>query len=257
MELPAKEKGVHHEILGAALVDMGEDGVTQDGWYRLREQLVTDGLRNERISAQRRVSIGEYLADAGDPRQEVMELDAMLFCYVPPGPFFLGSTETGEMAYDDEKKGAGEHNLDYAYWLARIPVTVAQFRQYVDESGIQPADTNCLTGPANTPVAWVSWDEAMVFCSWLTQRWRAKGWLSEGCHITLPSEPEWEKGARGGVLIPAVDGEVVAPLPVVAQRYAGLATEKLLLAENPMAKRRYPWGDKPDEERLNFKTQLR
>lgn len=43
----------------------------------------------------------------------------------------------------------------------------------------------------NHPRVFVSWDQAMGFCSWLTSRLRAKGELDENNCIRLPTEWEW------------------------------------------------------------------
>ena len=109
--------------------------------------------------------------------------------------------------------------------MARYPVTVAQFEAFVQASGYKPGNEDCVRGLPNHPVVWVSWHDALAYCEWLTARlreWpetpeplahvlRAAGWC-----VTLPSEAEWEKAARGS------DG------------------------------RRYPWGDDPDPNRANY-----
>ncbi|WP_295427983.1 SUMF1/EgtB/PvdO family nonheme iron enzyme [uncultured Thiodictyon sp.] len=246
LDAPEGSPGLHAELAAAALADIGEDGVTPEGWVGLRGRLVAEGLTNPRVPAARRVLIGEHLAVAGDPRRGVLELDAMEFCRVPAGSFLLGATD-GE-ADDDEKKGAGPHRLDYPYWLARFPLTVAQFSRYLDESGRTPGHPDCRRGHANTPVVWVYWDEAVACADWLTERWRVKGWLPAGWRVALPSEPEWEKAAKGGERIPSGPGILIRP---VADLGALMDAEQPL-TPNPNPRRPCPWGIEPDSERMNF-----
>ena len=103
--------------------------------------------------------------------------------------------------------------------------TVAQFRAYLDHSGQPPGYADSLRGRPNHPVVWVSWREALAYCEWLTgvlREWDGApqplaGLLREqGWRISLPSEAQWEKAARG------TDGRV------------------------------FPWGDEPDPERANY-----
>jgi formylglycine-generating enzyme required for sulfatase activity len=44
-------------------------------------------------------------------------------------------------------------------------------------------------GKGSHPVTWVSWDDAVAFCQWLSR--------SPGRFWRLPTEAEWEKAARG------------------------------------------------------------
>jgi len=109
-----------------------------------------------------------------------------------------------------------------------------EWRAFVDATGYQPADSDSLKGIANHPVNWVFWHEAMAYCQWLQETlqkeaperlakgvspaerafWR--GLWSGRLTVTLPSEAEWEKAARG------TDG------------------------------RTYPWGEEADPERANY-----
>lgn len=121
-------------------------------------------------------------------------------------------------------------------------MTVAQFSQFVNESSCVPEDEDCLKGIANHPVVRVSWHEAQRFCEWLTSRWKKAGYLPEGYEVQLPSEPEWEKGARGGMRVP--DKWVYETMN---QREAPPD-----MADNPRPKRGYPWGDEFDFNRANY-----
>ena len=95
-------------------------------------------------------------------------------------------------------------------------MTVAQFREFqADEGG---------GSLANHPVVEITWHDAVEYCQWLTERLRewsgtpeplATLLKQEGWRVTLPSEAEWEKAARG------TDGRI------------------------------YPWGDEFDAGKAN------
>jgi formylglycine-generating enzyme required for sulfatase activity len=173
------------------------------------------------LAAQALIEMGEAaraqaLALAQQPehslhRSGLAYLDALLgqpMVWVPPGPFLMGSNKGRDpQAFDDELP---QHEVTLpGYWIGRCPVTVAQFRAFVEASGHRPADPGSLKGPGDHPVILVTWHEALAFCRWLSER--------AGLPVTLPSEAEWEKAARG------TDGHV------------------------------YPWEDEPpDEGRCNF-----
>ena len=63
-------------------------------------------------------------------------------------------------------------DLPYEYYMARYPVTVAQFEVFVQASGYKPRDEDCLRGLPNHPVVWVNWHDALAYCEWLTVRLR-------------------------------------------------------------------------------------
>ena len=215
------------------------------------------------LVARERVLAGDLLASLGDPRPEVTEVDRMQFCWIPEGVFMLGSDDKDKLARSDEKP-QHQCSIPYGYWLARFPVTVAQFRLFLEETKTQPGNADCLNGPSNHPVVCVSWHEAIAFCRWLTGRWQSQGWLPEGYAVSLPSEPEWEKAARGGLEIPGQPliqslSSIVGRQPLAAAtspwlcRHGGADLPLLPLQANARPSRIYPWGgSEADPERMNF-----
>lgn len=193
-----------------------------------------------------RARAGDTLAQLGDPRPEVMTIDEMQFCAIPVGPFIMGSNDDDELAYDNEKP-RHQVDIEYNYWLARYPVTVAQWCEFVETSGHQPTDQDSLQYPSNRPVHSVTWPEAVKFCEWLTDRWQKAGLLPTGWQIKLPSEAEWEKAARGGLKLPSQP--IIGPL---AEIELGGFENMPVLKANDQPPRRYPWGVEVDPNRCNY-----
>jgi formylglycine-generating enzyme required for sulfatase activity len=198
-------------------------------------------MRHDTLPASERTLAGRTLAALGDYRPEVMSLDGMHFCFVPPGPFVMGD----DRGTDDEKP---QHSVDLVdpYFIARFPVTLAQWQEYLessDSSSIEDGDS--LRGRPNDPVAGVSWHQAMGFCRFLSRAWREH--LPDGWWVTLPSEAEWEKAARGGELVPAKT-EWLTKTNFIEKLQNALSVAQIA---NPFSSRTYPWGDAFDPDRAN------
>lgn len=200
--------------MGQAVADAGSGAVTAGCRNKVIAALLDTMQATGRAEPAQRVAAGKTLAVVGDPRLEVMTVDGMEFRNVPAGPFRMGSEELDPQGYDDERP-AHLCDLPYEYRISRYPVTLAQFREYVGTTGAQPQNLDSLRGPGNQPVIQVSWSEALAFCRWLEVRWRQKNRLPEGWSVSLPSEAEWEKAARG------------------------------------KDRRKFPWGDRFDPDRAN------
>lgn len=180
-----------------------------------------------------RAKAGDVLAELGDDRPGVLACDDMRLCYVPPGPFWMADSE-------QSRQGRWLDILDKPYWLGQYPVTVSQFHEFARDSRYQPTyGDRYLSDPLNRPVMWVNWYDALAFCDWLQQRWQPH--LPPGYRVTLPNEAEWEKGARGGRVVPqephvttvhALRAALDAPPPTIS---------------NARGQREYPWGDEPPQ----------
>lgn len=142
-------------------------------------------------------------------RADVWQLpdDKMLgFVEIPAGKFLMGSNKAKDAeAYDDE---CPQRTVDLPrFFMARYPVTVAQFRAYVDDGGTA-GESRALQGDPDHPVVWVNNVEALAYAEWLTTKLRewAKtpkdmkslfGAKRAAWSVALPTEQQWEKAARG------------------------------------------------------------
>jgi formylglycine-generating enzyme required for sulfatase activity len=96
--------------------------------------------------------------------------------WVPPGPFIYGEGERTRIV-----------RLEEGFFIARTPVTNAEYARFVAATGHEPPEHwEGRTPPqeiAGHPVVEVTWHDAVAYAEWAGQR--------------LPSEEEWEKAARG------------------------------------------------------------
>jgi formylglycine-generating enzyme required for sulfatase activity len=87
-----------------------------------------------------RCMLGDWVMRHGDPRRHVMMIDAMHFCYVPPGPFIMGSDATDPEAFIDEKCDEIAFNRDgitipYGYLIGQHLITNAQYQAFITDDG--------------------------------------------------------------------------------------------------------------------------
>jgi formylglycine-generating enzyme required for sulfatase activity len=132
-----------------------------------------------------------------DPRSSTSDLCPRYWCYVPTGPYVVGSRNDDPDALDEEKP---QHTvmIAYPFWIARYPITNAQWQAWVQEGRGTPsvyADDSDQNHP-NQPVVGVGWGWFNQLCSWLTEQMGEV--LPAGYAVQLPTEVEWEAAARGG-----------------------------------------------------------
>ena len=229
-----------------------EDWVKLVGNVRYRRILIA-GLVGQQPPVAR-VQAGDGLARLGDLRPGVgvdpeTGLPDIAWCYVPPGPFVMGSADDDEMAYVYKEPQHRNESITEGYLISRYPITNAQFAVFVEAGGYRERRywteagwqwKGGRTGPEtygdvcdlpNHPVVMVTWYGAVAFCRWLQERlqitdYRLQVWREgeletlslepKTLRVRLPSEAEWEKAARG------TDG------------------------------RWFPWGKEPDPNRANY-----
>lgn len=187
-----------------------------------------------------RAAAGRTLSALGDPRPGVIflpsptrrgaggEVPSFLWADLPSGTLKMGSrkgetfqTPGGKKKpYDDELWPDGKPRAVpiKAFKLAAYPLTVAQFRPFVQDprgwandkwwtkEGLKDR-SNSRMPPLwddpqwhidNHPVVGVTWHAAVAYCRWLTARLRASGDPQfKTALVRLPAEAEWEWAARG------------------------------------------------------------
>ncbi len=145
---------------------------------------------------------------ASEPPAAAAPPDLGGFVEIPGGPFTMGAGPgTSPGAFDNERWSAGSDDgtVDVpTFYLARREVTVAEFAAFAQATGWK-AEPRALTAPPALPVTLVAWTDAVAYARWLsaslaaspTTPPRLAQLLREGWRVTLPTEAQWEKAARG------------------------------------------------------------
>jgi formylglycine-generating enzyme required for sulfatase activity len=120
---------------------------------------------------------------------------------IPGGTFIMGDANgcTDEMPLSKVK-------IEKPFWMGRCEVTNAQFARfdpahdsaYISYYNKDQASRGLPVNRAAQPVVRVSWQRAMDYCRWLSQK--------TGEKFTLPSESQWEYACRAGTDTPLYYG---------------------------------------------------
>ena len=210
-------------LLGVMMRDLSRMGYQPKtrGYERtIRAAMRIFDAAAEPIDLKTRIDAADALGQVGDPR-----LEEDNWVEIPAGTFYMGAQKEKKKGrnYDPEawEDEAPVHEVTLrGFRIGRFLVTVQEFEKFWVGGGYstleywaegyrrfsQPAGWGWQRQYPNRPVVGVSWFEAAAYCSWKGGR--------------LPTEPEWERAARGpeGSRYPWGNGR---PLDASLANYAG------------------------------------
>ena len=133
--------------------------------------------------------------ETASPAPEIVTISSPIYLdlvRVAEGPFLMGSVAARDQhAQDDELPPHRVYTPEF--YIGQYPVTNLQYQAFISASqheAPQYWDAGEVPGATeNHPVVWISWEDALAFCAWLSDR--------TGQVFRLPTEAEWEKAARG------------------------------------------------------------
>ncbi len=106
---------------------------------------------------------------------------------IPRGSYFMGASPAESATPGDNQPPVWVRINPFA--ISRHEVTFDEYDAYCRETG-QPLPNDSRFGRGKRPVINVSWNDAISYCAWLSQK--------TGLMVRLPSEAEWEFACRGG-----------------------------------------------------------
>jgi formylglycine-generating enzyme required for sulfatase activity len=159
----------------------------------------------------------------------------MKLVLIPPGTFTMGSPTTEKYRNSDE----AQHGvtLTNGFYMASTEVTNGQYRTFKPNHTSKDYKGHSLNGDEQ-PVVYVSWNDAVAFCDWLTSRERGAGKIGSRDSYRLPTEAEWEYACRAGTGTSRFWGD------------SDHAAKEYCNAYDPLAKREFglEWDCFPNED---------
>src|SRR4030042_335935 len=104
---------------------------------------------------------------------------------IEPGSFVMGQAEGG----DWDERPLHKVTITKSFLMSATEVANAQYEQFDPDHKKLRGKFGFSKGD-DEAVVFVSWDDAVNFCKWLSKK--------EGKTYRLPTEAEWEYGCRAG-----------------------------------------------------------
>ncbi len=151
---------------------------------------------------------------------------------IPAGQFVMGDAN----GQADERPPA-RVSISRDFWMGAFEVTNEQYHRFAPDhdSGYFTKRFQGPDGPglslagANQPVVRVSWQQALGFCRWLSQK--------TGMKFTLPTEAQWEyacrAGSQGPFWVPARRGPSYDAEAGLFSAWANIADKSLSVRPGP------------------------
>jgi formylglycine-generating enzyme required for sulfatase activity len=239
-------------LLNLRITELGSEVV-----HSLRDRLLTM-MRSTQVNTLIRVHAARLVAELGDPRPEIMTLEAMEFVEIPAGSFWMGSDPALDAeAFSDELPQHRFHVGKIA--ITRYPISNAQYRLFLND----PDDG--FDNPAYWPeaIALGHWQEGRVWR--MRPTFRADGTIAwQPTWARQPHEVGWPADLPNSPIMGISWYEARAFVRWLQKRWrqAGLIGSGVCLdlpseaewekAARGVDGRIYPWGNEFDGERLNW-----
>ena len=137
---------------------------------------------------------------------------------IPAGEFPMGSNNESPL-----ERPMTVAKIAKAFWMGATEITLKQYQQFdtkhvngiYDRHYKDQVNRGYVMDNPDFPVIRVTWDEAMAFCKWLSQK--------TGKKVTLPTEAQWEWACRAGSDSPLSFGDFNTDF----SKFANLADVKM------------------------------
>jgi len=139
-------------------------------------------------------------AAANLPAKQKIDLKENLsleLALIPAGEFIMG-----DAAGEADEAPASRVKIDKPFYLGMVEIRNDQYAAFdathdsgvISMTGKDQGERGIPVNQPNHPVVRVTWNEAMAFCQWLSQK--------TGKKFTLPTEAQWEWACRAGTESP-------------------------------------------------------